>query len=82
VERIARLEEPNLPAEAVAYTRAVTRVWCLFFVVNGLLALGTVVWGSDRVWFWYNGVIAYGGIGLLLGGERLLRHRFVRGSRD
>jgi len=32
VERLARLQEPDLPPFAVAYTRRVTQVWCGFFV--------------------------------------------------
>jgi uncharacterized membrane protein len=30
VERLARLQEPDLPPFAVAYTRRVTQVWCGF----------------------------------------------------
>ncbi len=32
VERLARLREPDLPAQARAYTRRVTQVWCGFFI--------------------------------------------------
>jgi len=31
VERLARLQEPDLPPFAVVYTRRVTQVWCGFF---------------------------------------------------
>lgn len=31
IERLARLQEPELPPSGVAYTRKVTRVWCVFF---------------------------------------------------
>ncbi|CDU09568.1 Predicted membrane protein (fragment) [Vibrio diabolicus] len=31
IERLARLQEPDLPASGVAYTRKVTMVWCVFF---------------------------------------------------
>ncbi|GAB7260113.1 hypothetical protein DZS_02070 [Dickeya ananatis] len=34
IERIARLREPELPARAIAYTRRVTQVWCLFFCLQ------------------------------------------------
>jgi uncharacterized membrane protein len=75
VERIARLQNPSLSQEAVRYTRRVTQVWCLFFVSNGLIALWTALWQSARVWFWYNGVIAYLLIGSLFAGEWVVRRR-------
>lgn len=78
VERFARMREPNLSPAAVAYTRSVTKVWCSFFVVNGALALGTALWCSAAVWSLYTGVIAYLLMGLLFGGEYLVRLRFKR----
>lgn len=75
IERIARMREPNFPAEAVAYTRKVTIVWCLFFIGNGAIALATAVWGSDKVWATYNGLIAYLLMGLLFAVEWLVRQR-------
>ena len=78
IERMARLREPDLPLAAVAYTRRVTQVWCGFFVVNGAIALGTALWASDAVWSLYTGVIAYVLMGILFGGEWLLRQRFKR----
>lgn len=75
VERIARLTEPDLPPEGVAYTRKVTRVWCCFFVVNGALAATTALWASDKIWALYNGLIAYILMGLLFGVEWLVRRR-------
>lgn len=72
-ERIARIQDPDLDARGRAYTRRVTQVWCGFFVLNGGLALATVLWASEEIWALYNGVIAYGLIGALMGGEWLLR---------
>jgi uncharacterized membrane protein len=76
VERIARLTEPDLPPEAVGYTRRVTQVWCGFFIVNGSIALYTALWASQEAWSLYNGVIAYLLMGVLFGGEYLIRLRF------
>ncbi len=78
VERFARMREPDLPPAAVAYTRSVTKVWCGFFAVNGAIALGTALWASPAVWSLYTGVIAYVLMGLLFGGEYLVRLRFKR----
>ena len=78
VERLARLRHPDLPPRGVAYTHKVTWVWTLFFVVNGSLAAWTAVWASEEVWVLYNGFIAYLLIGMLAGGEWLLRQRVIK----
>jgi uncharacterized membrane protein len=75
IERIARLREPHLPAAAVAYTRKVTQVWCVFFVANGLAALATALWASKEIWLLYNGLISYLLMGTLFAGEWLVRRR-------
>ncbi len=79
VERFARLTEPNLPPTGVAYTRKVTIAWCVFFVVNGSIALYTALAASDAHWALYNGGIAYVLMGLMFGIEWLIRQR-VRGK--
>ena len=78
IERIARMKEPDLPPQAVQYTRRVTQVWCAFFLINGSIALATTLWASPAVWSLYNGVIAYVLMGLLFGGEYMVRLRFKR----
>jgi len=75
IERIARLTEPALPAAGVAYTRKVTQLWCVFFVVNGSVALGTTLWASNEVWVLYNGLVAYLLMGAVFGIEWLVRRR-------
>lgn len=82
IERLARLREPQLPAEAVVYTRKVTQVWCGFFVLNGSLALATALYASERVWALYNGLIAYVLMGMLFAGEWLLRQRVKARAHD
>lgn len=78
VERLARLREPDFPPAAVRYTRRVTQVWCVFFILNGGIALATALWASEAVWSLYTGVIAYVLMALLFGGEYLVRLRFKR----
>lgn len=75
VERMARLQEPELPPFAVVYTRRVTQVWCGFFVLNGGLALATALWASDQVWALYNGLLAYVMMGVMFAGEWCVRRR-------
>ena len=77
-ERIARVREPDLPPQAVAYTRRVTMVWCGFFIVNAAIATALAVVGSDAAWTLYSGGIAYGAAGLLFAGEFLARQHVRR----
>jgi uncharacterized membrane protein len=74
IERLARLSEPDLPPEAIAYTRRVTQAWCALFAFNCAMSLLTL-FASREIWLLYNGLIAYLLIGLLFAGERLLRGR-------
>lgn len=78
IERLARLQDPNLPPQGVRYTRRVTQVWCGFFIVNGSLAAATALWSSFEIWSLYNGLIAYVLMGLLFGGEYLVRRRLQK----
>lgn len=76
VERFARLREPELPPQAIGYTRRVTQVWCAFFAFNGAVALVTALWASSATWWLYNGLIAYLLMGLLFVGEYVTRWHF------
>lgn len=76
IERIARIQDPNLPPEGVRYTRKLTLIWCAFFLINGCVALWTAVAADEALWAIYNGFVSYLLIGLLLVGEWLFR-RFV-----
>jgi uncharacterized membrane protein len=84
IERLARLVEPELPDSGVRYTRTVTWVWCWFFVLNGAVAMWTVLYASLEVWALYNGFIAYILMGLLFAGEfavrRIVKSRTGPGS--
>jgi len=64
IERIARLSEPELDEHGIRYTRNVTKVWVVFFVVNGSISAWSALAASIEVWTLYNGFIAY----LLIGG--------------
>jgi len=75
IERIARIQHPDLPSEGIVYTRRVTQVWCLFFIFNGAVALVTALWGSFEIWSLYNGLIAYLLMGILFAGEYIVRMR-------
>lgn len=78
IEIFARLMEKNLPPEATHYCRSATRVWCAFFVLNGLLSLFTAVATPFWVWTLYNGFISYVLIALLFLAEYCFRIGFRR----
>ena len=73
VERFARMQQPSLSAEQVAYCRAVTKVWCGFFVVNGLTAATLALVAPLGWWTLYNGLLAYLAMGLLGATEYVVR---------
>ncbi len=59
IERFARIQKPDLGPKEIAYTRTVTWVWSVFFLINGSIAAMTAIWASNEVWTLYNGFIAY-----------------------
>ena len=77
IERFARISEPDLDSAGVAYTRVVTWVWMVFFLVNGSIALWTALHGSLMLWGIYNGGISYVAAGTLMVCEYIVR-RIVR----
>lgn len=75
IERFARLQEPELDQEKVAWCRTWTWIWCGFFAINGSVAallagLAPVAW-----WALYTGLVSYALIGALLALEWVLRVR-------
>jgi uncharacterized membrane protein len=73
IERIARLRDPELRPAAVVYTRRVTIVWTVFFVLNGGAAFYTARFTTLEAWALYNGLIAYVLIGALFAVELAIR---------
>ncbi len=80
IERIARLQDPQLPERGVIYTRQVTKVWCCFFGLNGSVALAITLYGTDAQWALYNGLVAYLCMGTLFAAEWLVRQRVMRNA--
>jgi uncharacterized membrane protein len=80
VERFARIVEPELPESGVRYTRKVTMVWIGFFILNGAIALWSVLQPGWAAWTLYNGLISYFAAGLLFAGEYLVRQRVMRSA--
>jgi len=60
--------------EQLRYCRLVTLIWVIFFVFNGTAAGLTACCAALEVWSLYNGLIAYGIMGLLFTVELFYRH--------
>jgi uncharacterized membrane protein len=79
VTRIARVErrEAGLPFadDLRAYTRSVTLVWCVFFIVNALATVAFACFASFNVWSFYANVLNGPLMALLFVGEYVYRRR-------
>ncbi|NKB58330.1 MAG: hypothetical protein GKS00_18550 [Alphaproteobacteria bacterium] len=80
IEQIARITTPDLPEAGISYTRKVTMVWCAFFIVNGAIALYTVLGTNMAFWALYNSVISYSLMGILFAGEYAVRRAVQRST--
>lgn len=76
IERMARLTQSDLAPSGVRYTRAVTQIWCGFFVLNAALSSWTIYLDNLRLWTVYNGFISYLLMGCLFVGEWLYRPHY------
>ena len=73
IERLARLQHPDLPPAGVRHTRRVTQIWCGFFVFNAATAALLAWSGKHDWWALYTGIISYGLMGVLFAGEWVYR---------
>ncbi|WP_143425987.1 hypothetical protein [Gilliamella sp. wkB308] len=78
IEKFARMNNPQLPNQAIRYKRNVTIFWSLFFIFNGSVALITCLLENMYWWTIYNGLISYLLIGICMGMEWLIRQKFQR----
>src|SRR2546421_6071970 len=74
IETYARLRHPELLASRGPYLRAVTGMWCGFFIVNITISALLALYGTLEAWSVYNGILAYVLIGILLAAERVYRY--------
>ena len=79
IYRFAVLADKTIPKslgekKIAAYCYKVTVLWVLFFLINGCIAVLTVLSGSDLIWVIYNGGIAYVLGGILFVGEFIVRY--------
>jgi uncharacterized membrane protein len=86
VERLARIQVADLSPAEVRYCRAVTVVWCGFFVLNGAASALLAAAAPRAWWAAYTGAISYGLVAAVFAGEYVVRKarfgRFGRGPVD
>jgi uncharacterized membrane protein len=75
IERIARMGEPDMPAAGQTYCRIVTLIWTVWLVVNAAIAALLAIRASEEAWALWTGFLAYLIMGVLFGGEMLIRPR-------
>ena len=73
VERFARMQSASLSPAQIRYCRAVTLVWCAFFVANGSAAALLALFAPLSTWAAYTGAGAYVLMGLLGATEYVVR---------
>ena len=78
IERLARLQYPDLPLAGVQHTRRVTQIWCVFFIFNASIAAGLVWLDQHDWWAIYTGVVSYVLMGGLFVGEWLYRKMVLK----
>ncbi len=78
IERFARLQQATLDDHGIRYTRRLTLVWIVFFLINASIAAWTATAGTLEQWTLYNGFISYLLVGALFFGEWPLRHYLRR----
>ena len=70
IERIARRGNPALGAALCRYTRRLTAIWCVWFIVAAVLSV------TARLPYGILSLVVWGGTVLLFVGERLIRPWF------
>jgi uncharacterized membrane protein len=75
IERLARIGEPEMPAAGRSYCRIVTMIWTVWLAVNAAIAALLAALASEGAWALWTGLLAYLIMGVLLGGEMLIRPR-------
>ena len=77
ITKIARLKEKNIDEKVVSYTRELTKIWCLFFVFNAVLAFVLSCFENKFYWSIYCSFVSYILMGFLFFGEILYRKVFI-----
>lgn len=69
----ASLKGKILDQKAISYTRNLTKIWIIFFILNAFISFILIFLDDKIYWTLYCGVISYILIGILFGAEILYR---------
>ena len=78
ITKFAMLKEPNLDEKAKFYTRNLTKIWIVFFAINGLISAILACFKNKIYWGVYCGAISYVLIGILFFGEIIFRKLYIK----
>lgn len=78
ITKFALLKEKKLSDFALKYTRNLTKIWSVFFLVNGLICLFLIFLEDKTYWAYFTGFISYILIGILFIGEFMIRNILKR----
>ena len=76
-----RWEKEPLDHIQIQYMRNLTKVWCVFFVINGAIAMHFAWRQQLEAWTIYTGAVSYLLVAMLFVGEKLVRsyiQKFMR----
>lgn len=82
IQRLSQLIGMQVDGPAVPYTRRLTMVWTGFFLISAGIATYTALAASTGTWAWYNGLVSYLLIGLLIAGEYPIRLMYQKRHRQ
>lgn len=77
IEKIARINKPDLSEKSIAYCKLITKIWIGFFFINALVSGYIALFSSLKVWAFYNGFFSYCLMGVLFLGEAIYRKIFI-----
>jgi len=75
ITRFARLETPRPDVAVLAYTRRLTWVWVVFFVVMAAISATLAASGAREAWLWFTAVGNYLCVAALFAVEYAYRRR-------
>ena len=78
ITKFAMIKEPNLEPKALIYTRNLTKIWIVFFVINGSISAILACFENKIYWGVYCGAISYILIGILFFGEIIFRKIYIK----
>lgn len=73
ITMIAFLTVKDIDEREIVYTTRLTMIWCVYFLINALIAGLTIYLNNKEMWALYSGGISYVIMGTLFIGERLFR---------